>query len=64
MILRKMHPKNVFRLAMVALIVASLGQRFLDPTADFARGLLYGLFFGLIGLSMWMMRRQRTSCGT
>jgi hypothetical protein len=58
-----MHPKLVFRLAMVALIVASLGQRFLPPAADFARGALYGIFFGLSLLAAWMMGRQRTNCG-
>jgi len=60
--MKRLNPTLVLRLAMIALIVAMVGQRFL--TTDLAKGALMGVAIGLQLLAVVMMRRQRPgSCG-
>ena len=60
MILRdrlKDHPKTIFRIGMLCLLIGSLVPLFPQPTSDFWLGLVHGarisLFGASIGLSLW-----------
>lgn len=65
---RLQHPKTLFRLGMLCLLIGTLAPWFLHPASDFWQGFIdgvRGVLFGCsIGLCLWSTRLAgRRRCG-